>query len=282
MDRKLFSGILAVVVAVALLAGAGVSHAQGKGKGTLLMATTTSTDNTGLLEYLAPELKKDTGIELLWVAVGTGAALALGENCDVSVLMVHDPDAEKEFMAKGYGTDRIQIMYNDFIIIGPKEDPANIKGKSVVESLKAIQKKKARFASRGDKSGTHMAELDLWKQAGIQTPDKESWYLSTGQGMINTINIAAEQNAYTMTDRGTYIKYEANFKGNPPLVILVEGEKELRNQYSVIPVNPKRCPTAKYELAREFAQWMASEKGQRLVAEFKLMGKQLFYPNAGE
>jgi len=282
LDRKLFSGILAVVVAVALLAGAGVSHAQGKGKGTLLMATTTSTDNTGLLEYLAPELKKDTGIELLWVAVGTGAALALGENCDVSVLMVHAPDAEKEFLAKGYGTERTQIMYNDYIVIGPKDDPAKVKGKSVMESLKAIEKQKARFASRGDNSGTHKAELDLWKQAGIKTPDRESWYLATGQGMINTINIAAEQNAYTMTDRGTYIKYEANFKGNPPLVILVEGEKELRNQYSVIPVNPKRCPTAKYELAREFAQWMASEKGQRLVAEFKLMGKQLFYPNAGE
>ncbi|NLW68536.1 MAG: solute-binding protein [Bacteriovoracaceae bacterium] len=263
-----------------MIAGMGVSHAQDKG--TLLMATTTSTDNTGLLEYLAPEFKKDTGIELLWVAVGTGAALALGENCDVSVLMVHAPDAEKEFLAKGYGTERTQIMYNDYIVIGPKDDPAKVKGKSVMESLKAIEKQKARFASRGDNSGTHKAELDLWKQAGIKTPDRESWYLATGQGMINTINIAAEQNAYTMTDRGTYIKYEANFKGNPPLVILVEGEKELRNQYSVIPVNPKRCPTAKYELAREFAQWMASEKGQRLVAEFKLMGKQLFYPNAGE
>jgi tungstate transport system substrate-binding protein len=280
MNRKLFSGILAVVVAAAMIAGMGVSHAQDKG--TLLMATTTSTDNTGLLEYLAPEFKKDTGIELLWVAVGTGAALALGENCDVSVLMVHAPDAEKEFLAKGYGTERTQIMYNDYIVIGPKDDPAKVKGKSVMESLKAIEKQKARFASRGDNSGTHKAELDLWKQAGIKTPDRESWYLATGQGMINTINIAAEQNAYTMTDRGTYIKYEANFKGNPPLVILVEGEKELRNQYSVIPVNPKRCPTAKYELAREFAQWMASEKGQRLVAEFKLMGKQLFYPNAGE
>ena len=280
MNRKLFSGILAVVVAAAMIAGMGVSHAQDKG--TLLMATTTSTDNTGLLEYLAPEFKKDTGIELLWVAVGTGAALALGENCDVSVLMVHAPDAEKEFLAKGYGTERTQIMYNDYIVIGPKDDPAKVKGKSVMESLKAIEKQKARFASRGDNSGTHKAELDLWKQAGIKTPDRESWYLATGQGMINTINIAAEQNAYTMTDRGTYIKYEANFKGNPPLVILVEGEKELRNQYSVIPINPKRCPTAKYELAREFAQWMASEKGQRLVAEFKLMGKQLFYPNAGE
>jgi len=280
MNRKLFSGILAVVVAAAMIAGMGVSHAQDKG--TLLMATTTSTDNTGLLEYLAPEFKKDTGIELLWVAVGTGAALALGETCDVSVLMVHAPDAEKEFLAKGYGTERTQIMYNDYIVIGPKDDPAKVKGKSVMESLKAIEKQKARFASRGDNSGTHKAELDLWKQAGIKTPDRESWYLATGQGMINTINIAAEQNAYTMTDRGTYIKYEANFKGNPPLVILVEGEKELRNQYSVIPVNPKRCPTAKYELAREFAQWMASEKGQRLVAEFKLMGKQLFYPNAGE
>lgn len=280
MKMRLFPGLLVIAVAVTLLAGMGVSQAQDKG--TLLMATTTSTDNTGLLEYIAPKFKEDTGIELLWVAVGTGAALALGENCDVSVLMVHAPDAEKAFVEKGYGTERTQIMYNDYIVIGPKEDPAKVKGKSVMESLKAIQKQKARFASRGDNSGTHKAELKLWKQAGVQTPDRESWYLATGQGMINTINIAAEQNAYTLTDRGTYIKYEANFKGNPPLVILVEGEEELRNQYSVIPVNPERCPTAKYDLAREFAQWMASEKGQRLVAEFKLLDKQLFYPNAGE
>jgi tungstate transport system substrate-binding protein len=280
MKMRLFPGFLVIAFAVTLLASMGVSQAQDKG--TLLMATTTSTDNTGLLEYLAPKFKEDTGIELLWVAVGTGAALALGENCDVSVLMVHAPDAEKAFVEKGYGTERTQIMYNDYIVIGPKEDPAKVKGKSVMESLKAIQGQKARFASRGDNSGTHKAELKLWKQAGVQTPDRESWYLATGQGMINTINIAAEQNAYTLTDRGTYIKYEANFKGNPPLVILVEGEEELRNQYSVIPVNPERCPTAKYDLAREFAQWMASEKGQRLVAEFKLLDKQLFYPNAGE
>jgi tungstate transport system substrate-binding protein len=280
MKMRLFPGFLVIAFAATLLASMGVSQAQDKG--TLLMATTTSTDNTGLLEYLAPKFKEDTGIELLWVAVGTGAALALGENCDVSVLMVHAPDAEKAFVEKGYGTERTQIMYNDYIVIGPKEDPAKVKGKSVMESLKAIQGQKARFASRGDNSGTHKAELKLWKQAGVQTPDRESWYLATGQGMINTINIAAEQNAYTLTDRGTYIKYEANFKGNPPLVILVEGEEELRNQYSVIPVNPERCPTAKYDLAREFAQWMASEKGQRLVAEFKLLDKQLFYPNAGE
>lgn len=280
MKRRLFSGLLALGIAAVLIIGAGVSHAQDKG--TLLMATTTSTDNTGLLEYLAPKFKEDTGIELLWVAVGTGAALALGENCDVSVLLVHAPDAEKKFIEKGYGTERTQIMYNDFVIIGPKDDPAKVKGKGVAEALQAIRKQKARFASRGDNSGTHKAELDLWKQAGIKTPDKESWYMATGQGMINTINIAAEQNAYTLTDRGTFIKYESNWKGNPPLVILVEGEKELRNQYSVIPVNPKRCPTAKYDLAREFAQWMASGKTQQLIAEFKLMGKQLFYPNAGE
>ena len=280
MKKRLFSGLLALGVAAVLITGVGVSHAQDKG--TLLMATTTSTDNTGLLEYLAPKFKEDTGIELLWVAVGTGAALALGENCDVSVLLVHAPDAEKEYIEKGYGTERTQIMYNDYVVIGPKEDPAKVKGKSVMEALQAIRKQKARFASRGDNSGTHKAELDLWKRAGIQTPDRESWYLATGQGMINTINIAAEQNAYTLADRGTFIKYEDNFKGNPPLVILVEGEKELRNQYSVIPVNPERCPNAKYDLAREFAQWMASDKTQKLIADFKLLDKQLFYPNAGE
>jgi len=247
---------------------------------TLMMATTTSTDNTGLLDYLAPQFKADTGIELKWTAVGTGKALALGRNCDVDVLLVHDPESEKAFIDDGSGVDRTQIMYNDFIVIGPKEDPAGIKGKGVKEAFKTIAEKKAVFASRGDKSGTHMMELSLWKAAGVAEPDKEQWYVQTGQGMLPTINIAAERVGYTLTDRGTYIKYEANFKGNPPLVIVVEGDAALFNQYSVIAVNPKKCEKAKYDLATAFSRWMASPKTQKFIGDFKMMGKQLFTPNA--
>ncbi|HHO76338.1 MAG TPA: tungsten ABC transporter substrate-binding protein [Deltaproteobacteria bacterium] len=248
----------------------------------LKMATTTSTDNTGLLDYLAPQILSETGIELLWVAVGTGKALELGKNCDVDVLFVHAPASELKYVADGYGVDRRQIMFNDFIIIGPKADPAGIKGKSIVEFFKTVEVKKAAFASRGDNSGTNKKELELWKEAGVTIPDKEQWYIQTGQGMINTINIAAERNAYTLTDRGTYIKYEANLKGNPPLVILVEGDASLRNQYSIIPVNPQRCKDAKYDLATKLALWFVSPQAQKFIGDFKLMEKQLFTPNAGE
>lgn len=246
----------------------------------LMMATTTSTDNTGLLDYLAPLIKKDTGIELKWTAVGTGKALQMGVNCDVDVLLVHDPDAEKKFMTEGSGINRTEIMYNDFVIIGPKSDPAGIKNKSVINAMKAIAAKKANFASRGDKSGTHALELKLWKTSGIAAPDKKPWYLSTGQGMIETIKVASEKNGYTITDRGTYIKYETTNKGNPPLVILVENDSNLFNQYAAIEVNPAKCPKAKNDLAKEFIKWMASDNGQKLIKDFKLNGKQLFTPNA--
>ncbi len=246
----------------------------------LRMATTTSTDNTGLLDYLAPLFKQDTGIELQWVAVGTGNALALGRNCDVDILFVHDPESEEEYMKGGYGVDRKQVMYNDFVIIGPKDDPASIKGKSIKEAMSIIASKKVPFTSRGDKSGTHMKELSLWKAAGVPVPEKEQWYIQTGQGMIQTINIAAEHNGYTLTDRGTFIKYEDNHKGNPPLVILVEGDEALLNQYSVIAVNPERCKEVHYDLATKFIEWITSPRGQQVIAEFKLLGKQLFFPNA--
>lgn len=189
----------------------------------LMMATTTSTDNTGLLNDLGPMFKADTGIELKWVAVGTGNALELGKNCDVDVLLVHAPATEMKYVADGYGVDRREIMFNDFIFVGPKGDPAGVKGKSVKEALTIFASKKIPFASRGDNSGTHKMELSLWKDAGIPLPDKETWYIQTGQGMINTINIAAERDAYTLTDRGTFIKYEANWKGNPPLRFLWKG-----------------------------------------------------------
>ena len=247
----------------------------------LHMATTTSTDNTGLLDYLAPVFESTTGIELRWVAVGTGKALALGRNCDVDVLMVHAPAAEAEYIEGEYGVERHPFMYNDFVIIGPKTDPAGIAGKNVSETLAEISRQGANFASRGDDSGTNKREIQLWKASGLGVPDRESWYIQTGQGMLNTINIAAERDAYTLTDRGTFIKYESNWKGDPPLVILVEGDSSLRNQYSVIAVNPSRCKEVRNDLAQELIQWVLSPEAQHLIGEFELMGKKLFIPNAG-
>ncbi len=246
----------------------------------LNMATTTSTDNTGLLDYLKPVILADTGINLHWVAVGTGRALELGKNCDVDILFVHAPAAEKKYIDAGYGVDRRKVMYNDFIIIGPKNDPAGIKGKSASGALGIIASKKAIFTSRGDDSGTHKMELSLWKEAGIASPDKQSWYIQTGQGMINTINIANERNGYTLTDRATYIKYSSNLKNNPPLIVLVEGDGALKNEYSIITVNAVKCPKTKTLLAKKFTDWIVSPKAQKLLGSYKLLGKQLYIPNA--
>ena len=268
----LVSGLIAVIFFMAW--GAAAEN------GMLMMATTTSTDNTGLLDYLAPKFKEATGIELKWTATGTGKALKLGENCDVDILMVHAPPAEKKFVADGFGTDRREVMYNDFVIIGPAADAAGIKGKSIKEALQTIQDKQAVFVSRGDNSGTNKKELSLWKAADMPVPEKEGWYVQTGQGMLATINIAAERSGYTMTDRGTYIKYEDNLKGNPPLKILVEGDVVLLNQYSVIAIDQKHCSQAKYDTAKQFIEWIAGPEAQQLIKEFKLLGKPLFTPNA--
>ncbi len=246
----------------------------------LMMATTTSTDNTGLLDYLAPKFEQDTGINLKWTAVGTGKALEIGKNCDVDILLVHAPKAEKRYVKNGYAVDRKQIMYNDFVIIGPPEDPANIQGESVNKALKTISDQKTLFVSRGDDSGTHKNELSLWKDANIDLPERAKWYLETGQGMLSTIRITAERNGYTMTDRGTYIKYADNFEGDPPLKILVQGDKILFNQYSVMAVNPERCANVKYDLAQEFIAWISSDKIQNAIADYQLLGKTLFTPNA--
>ena len=274
MKRFIFA-VLFLPVAVCLLTGSSLAEEK-----ILMMATTTSTDNTGLLDYLAPKFKDATGIELRWTATGTGKALKLGENCDVDILMVHAPAAEKKFVADGFGVDRREIMYNDFVIIGPGADPAGIKGKSIKDALETLKVKQAGFISRGDNSGTHKKELSLWKAAGLQISEKESWYIQTGQGMLTTINIAAERNGYTMTDRGTYIKYEANLKGNPPLKILVERDAVLLNQYSVIAIDKKHCPKAKYDTARQFIEWITGAEAQQLIKDFKLLGKPLFTPNA--
>jgi len=276
--RMVLKKVCVIVCTIVCLIGlSGTASVAGD---VLKMATTTSTDNTGLLDYLAPVFKVDTGIELQWVAVGTGKALALGKNCDVDVLLVHAPEAEMKYVEEGSGIDRTELMYNDFVFIGPPSDPAGVKGTSVKDALGVIASKKAAFASRGDNSGTHKKELTLWKHAQLAVPDKEPWYIQTGQGMLSTINIAAERDAYTMTDRGTYIKYESNWKGKAPLVILVEGDASLRNQYSALAVNPQKCSNVQYDLAKRLIAWMASDKAQKLIADFRLMGKQLFVPNA--
>jgi len=266
----------AVIVALTLMMALPAMAAEK----VLMMATTTSTDNTGLLDYLAPHFTKATGIDLKWTSVGTGKALKMGENCDVDVLLVHAPSAEKAYVQKGFGVNRREIMYNDFVIIGPASDPAGIGGKSVVEALDSVRAKKSVFASRGDNSGTNKKEIALWKSAGGAVPEKETWYVQTGQGMLATINIAAERKGYTMTDRGTYIKYADNHKGNPPLKVLVEGDQILLNQYSVLAINPKRCAKAQFDLANQFSDWMAGAQAQGLIRDFKLLGKPLFVPNA--
>lgn len=248
---------------------------------TLMMATTTSTANTGLLdELIVPKFMKDTGIEIKFVAVGTGKALKMAENCDVDVVLVHAPAAEKAYVDKGVLVDRKELMYNDFVIIGPASDPAGIKGMKVAQALKTIAEKQAVFCSRGDNSGTNKKELSLWKAAGMAVPEKDAWYIQTGQGMLPTINIANEKNGYTMTDRGTYIKYADTKGGNPPLVVLVEGDKVLFNQYSALAVNTAKCKDAQYDLATKFIDWMATPDTQEAIGNFKLLGKKLFIPNA--
>ena len=208
-------------------------------------------------------------------------ALEIAKNCDADVLLVHAPAAEKEFVKAGHGIDRRQVMYNDFVVVGPKADPAGVKGKDTAAALKTIADKKASFVSRGDQSGTHKAELKLWKQSGLN-PDKEAFYISAGQGMMATLNMAAEKSAYTLTDRGTWIKFNAQQGAKNPLAIVVEGDKALFNQYSVITVNPKQCPKTKADLGKKFEDWWVAPSTQKRIAEFKLEGKQLFFPNAGK
>lgn len=271
------------LVLFALFTALFVSAAGAAGAAEVLrMATTTSTDNTGLLDYLAPILLEEKGIEIRWVSVGTGKALEYGRNGDVDVVLVHDPEAEEKFVAEGSGVNRRKVMFNDFIIVGPVSDPAKVKGLSVTEALKKIALSAAPFASRADKSGTHMAELRLWAAAGMPEPDKEQWYIQTGQGMLETLMIAGERKGYAFTDRGTFIKYEDSRKEGADLVITVEGDASLKNQYSVMAVNPAKWDNIRYDLALTYIDWLVSPSAQKAVAEFKLLGKQLFFPNAGQ
>lgn len=248
---------------------------------TLKMATTTSTDNTGLLDVLAPKFQKATGIELQWVSVGTGNALKLGENCDVSVLLVHSPKVEEEYVRNGYGMNRKAVMYNDFVIIGDEKYLKALEGKDLKDVFRFIQEKKIPFISRGDKSGTHNKEIAIWKSIDSKIPDKEdAWYKESGQGMLSTIQIASEQKAITLTDRGTFIKYLSSLKGKKGLVLLSEGDDMLKNFYSVMAVNPKRCPNATYKETLSFIDWITGEEGQKEIRDFKLNDQQLFTPNA--
>lgn len=248
----------------------------------LMMATTTSTDNTGLLDYLAPQFQKDTGVTLKWVATGTGKALKMGENCDVDILFVHAPASEKIFVDAGFGGDRQQVMYNDFIVIGPKSDPAMVNGKTPTEALQIIKDKSAKFFSRGDNSGTNKKELSLWKNANVDAKSASTWYVQTGQGMLQTINMAAEKDGYTMTDRGTWIKYMSQKGDKNTMKVVVEGDNSLFNQYSVISINKDKCSNVKPELAKKFTNWVVSPATQKVIADFRLLGQALFIPNAGK
>ncbi|UCD85849.1 MAG: substrate-binding domain-containing protein [Deltaproteobacteria bacterium] len=240
----------------------------------LKMATTTSTENSGLLYVLLPPFEKEFNVKVDVIAVGTGKALKLGENGDVDVVFVHARAAEDEFINEGFGVNRRDVMYNDFIIVGPKDDPAGIKGNSASESLKKIAEGKQYFISRGDESGTHKKEKELWKLTRIEPQGK--WYLEAGQGMGATLQIADEKKAYCLVDRGTYIAYEKKVD----LVILCEGDKILFNPYGIMAVNPKRHPHMNYTYAMALIGWVTSPQGQKIIGEFKKEGKVLFHPTA--
>jgi tungstate transport system substrate-binding protein len=246
----------------------------------ITVASTTSTEQSGLFGHLLPRFEQKTGIKVHVVAVGTGQALDLARRGDADVVFVHARAAEERFLAEGHGVKRFPVMYNDFVLLGPKTDPAKIAGsKNILEALKKVEAAKAPFVSRGDKSGTHLAELDLWKAAGIDiAKTKGPWYRDTGQGMGPALNTAASMNAYILTDRGTWL----SFKNRGDLTILVEGDKRLFNQYGVMLVNPDKHPTVKKELGQMFVDWVISPEGQKAIADYKINGEQLFYPNAGQ
>jgi tungstate transport system substrate-binding protein len=266
-------GLTRLIVA-ALLCLSFTAEAQQK---YITVASTTSTEQSGLFKHLLPEFEKKTGIQVRVVALGTGQAIDMGKRGDADVAFVHDRAAEEKAVAEGAYVDRREVMYNDFIIVGPKSDPAKAKGSDVVAGLKRIAQAKAPFASRGDKSGTHSAELRLWKEAGVDLQQgKGSWYRETGSGMGPTLNTASGMNAYALTDRGTWL----SFKNRGELAILVEGDRRLFNQYGVMLVNPAKHPHVKKAEGMAFINWVTSPEGQKAIADYKIGGEQLFFPNA--
>lgn len=244
----------------------------------IVVASTTSTQDSGLFGYLLPAFKAKTGIEVRVVAQGTGQALDTARRGDADVAFVHAKAQEEKFVADGFGVKRFDVMYNDFVLIGPKSDPAKIAGsKDIVAALKAIRAAGAPFVSRGDKSGTHTAELTLWKAADLDpAAEKPAWYREIGQGMGAALNTAAAMGAYVLSDRGTWI----SFKNKPDLEIAVEGDKKLFNQYGVILVNPARHPHVKQKEGQAFIDWLVSAEGQQTIRNYKIEGQQLFFPNA--
>ena len=268
----------------------------------LKMSTTTSTENSGLLDVLLPQLEKDTGIRVKVIAKGTGAAIKDGMDGNVDVIFVHAKAREKKFVKDGYGAYRLGVMHNDFVILGPAGDPAKIKGMSyAATALKAIAEARARFVSRGDDSGTHTKEQALWKAIGVPLITKSTeivkkgkkrsisfqhpeglgqWYLSIGQGMGKALTYAEEKQAYILADRGTYLKYKYGRKQGLDLDILCEGDPKLHNPYGIIPINTKKYSHVKFELADRFAKWLVSHKAQALIAHYKIQGQQAFFPDA--
>jgi len=268
-----FGGLSAALVALFMLAHTGVVVAGEY----ITVASTTSTRNSGLYDHILPVFTKNTGIEVRVVAVGTGQAIRMAANGDSDVLFVHHTASEKKFVADGFGVERFDVMYNDFVIVGPKSDPAGVTGtKDVTKAVADIAENKAAFASRGDDSGTHKKELGLWKAAGADPKAASgSWYRETGSGMGATLNTASAMNAYALTDRATWLK----FKNKGDLQILVEGDERLFNQYGIILVNPKKHSHVKAEAGQEFIDWVLSKEGQMAIGEYRIEGLQAFFPN---
>ena len=280
-NRILQSFHVLAVVSIACVATVSIAQTPPT-PGPMVMASTTSTEQSGLFNYLLPEYKKVSGSDIKVVAVGTGQAIDMGRRGDADVLFVHDRVAEEKVVAEGFAIKRFPVMYNDFVLIGPAADPAKVKGKDIVEALKKVSTGDANFVSRGDKSGTHAAELRYWKNAGIDTPaDKPAFanYKACGCGMGPALNIAANTpggGAYVLADRGTWL----NFKNRADLAVLVEGDTKLFNQYGVMVVNPAKHPQTKAAEAQKFVDWVTSPAGQTVIAGYKINGEQLFFPNA--
>src|SRR5205814_5336324 len=271
--RNFLRSLLALMALLAL----GLAIAQEK---FIVVASTTSTEQSGLFSHLLPAFAADTGIKVRVVAVGTGQALDIARRGDADVVFVHDRPAEEKFVAEGESIERYPVMYNDFVLLGPKSDPAKIGGgKDILKAFKRLEAARAPFISRGDKSGTHLAELDLWKAAGIDIDKvKGPWYRDTGQGMGPALNTASSMNAYILTDRGTWL----TFKNRGDLAILVEGDQRLFNQYGVMLVNPDKHPSVKKELGQMFVDWVISPEGQKAISDYKVNRAQLLFPNAGQ
>lgn len=274
MNRSLAALSLFVALVLALMNTQALAQDQ-----TIVVASTTSTQDSGLFGYLLPIVKQKTGIDVKVLAQGTGQALDTARRGDADVVFVHAKSAEEKFLAEGFGVKRYPVMYNDFVVVGPRDDPAGVKGKDVTTALQAIKTKGAQFVSRGDRSGTHIAELKLWKAAGIDiAKDHGPWYKEIGQGMGAALNMASASNSYVLSDRGTWLA----FKNRGGLTVLVEGDKRLFNQYGVMLVNPAKHPSVKKEAGQRFIDWLISVEGQSAIAGFKINSQQLFYPNAND